>query len=99
MLFPTATFAIFFLLVLPLSWLTMPHPPRWRAFIVLASYVFYSWWDWRFVFLLAFSAVANQLLAKAIEHAATAAARKWLLAATVDAVSEPLSRVSGVVLA
>ena len=31
MLFPTATFAIFFLVVLPLSWLLMPHGERWRA--------------------------------------------------------------------
>ena len=53
MLFPTATFAIFFLVVLPLSWLAMPRPHRWRPFIIAASYVFYGWWDWRFVFLLA----------------------------------------------
>jgi D-alanyl-lipoteichoic acid acyltransferase DltB (MBOAT superfamily) len=51
--------------------------------MLIASVVFYGWWDWRFVFLLAFSAVANQLFAKAIERAATVAARKWLLAATV----------------
>ena len=42
MLFPTATFALFFLVVLPLSWLTMPWPHRWRPFIIAASYVFYS---------------------------------------------------------
>ena len=42
MLFPTATFAIFFLIVLPLSWLAMPRPHRWRPFIIAASYVFYA---------------------------------------------------------
>jgi D-alanyl-lipoteichoic acid acyltransferase DltB (MBOAT superfamily) len=78
-LFPTATFAIFFLLVLPLSWLTMPHPPRWRAFIVLASYVFYSWWDWRFVFLLAGSTLWNQALATAIHRTSVTSRRKALL--------------------
>ena len=62
-LFPTATFAIFFLIVLPLSWLTMPWPHRWRPFIIVASYVFYSWWDWRFVFLLAGCTLWNQVLA------------------------------------
>ncbi len=61
----------------------MPRQGLWKPFILIASVVFYGWWDWRFVFLLAFSAVANQLFAKAIEGAATAAARKWLLAATV----------------
>ena len=79
MLFPTATFAIFFLLVLPLSWLTMPHPRRWRAFIIVASYVFYSWWDWRFVFLLAASTLWNHALATAIHRTTVASRRKALL--------------------
>ena len=70
MLFPTATFTIFFLIVLPLSWLAMTADMRrWRAFIVVASYVFYGWWDWHFVFLLAGCTVWNQLLALAIARA------------------------------
>ena len=79
MLFPTATFAIFFLLVLPLSWLTMPWPHRWRPFIVLASYVFYSWWDWRFVFLLAGCTLWNQVLAVRIWRSKVQSQRKALL--------------------
>jgi len=78
-LFPTATFAIFFLLVLPLSWLTMPWPHRWRPFIVLASYVFYSWWDWRFVFLLAGCTLWNQVLAVRIWRSKVQSQRKALL--------------------
>jgi len=83
MLFPTITFAVFFLLVFVGNWLLMPRPRLWKPFILLASCVFYGWWEWRFVLLLALSAVANQLFAKAIERAATAAAGKWLLAAAV----------------
>jgi len=78
-LFPTATFAIFFLLVLPLSWLTMPWPHRWRPFIVGASYVFYSWWDWHFVFLLAGSTLWNHVLATAIHRSRVPSQRKLLL--------------------
>jgi D-alanyl-lipoteichoic acid acyltransferase DltB (MBOAT superfamily) len=78
-LFPTATFAIFFLLVLPLSWLTMPWPHRWRTFIVVASYVFYSWWDWRFIFLLAGCTLWNQVLAVRIWRSRVEAQRKALL--------------------
>jgi alginate O-acetyltransferase complex protein AlgI len=78
-LFPTATFAIFFLIVLPLSWLTMPWPHRWRPFIVAASYVFYSWWDWRFVFLLAGCTLWNQVLAVRIWRSRVEARRKALL--------------------
>ena len=79
MLFPTATFAIFFLIVLPLSWLTMPWPHRWRPFIIVASYVFYSWWDWRFVFLLAGCTLWNQVLAVRIWRARSQSQKRSLL--------------------
>ncbi len=69
MLFPTFTFAVFFLIVMPLSWLTMPKPHRWRLFIIAASYVFYGWWDPRYVFLLAASTLVNQAAAHAIHRA------------------------------
>ena len=87
MLFPTATFAIFFLLVLPLSWLTMPWPHRWRPFMIAASYVFYSWWDWHFIFLLAGSTLWNHVLAVAIHRARRLSQRKLLLASRSSATS------------
>ncbi len=40
MLFPTVTFAVFFVCVLPLSWLLMPRPDWWRPFMIVASFVF-----------------------------------------------------------
>ena len=52
MLFPTITFAVFFLVVYTVSWLLMPRLRLWKWFIIAASYVFYGWWDWRFVALL-----------------------------------------------
>jgi D-alanyl-lipoteichoic acid acyltransferase DltB (MBOAT superfamily) len=82
-LFPTATFAIFFLVVLPLSWLLMPHGERWRPFIVAASFVFYSAWDWRFVFLLAASTVWNQVFALGVHRQRDRRRRTWLLAGAV----------------
>src|SRR4051794_6064326 len=83
LLFPTATFAIFFLIVLPVSWVLMPHQRVWQVWILLASYVFYGWWDWRFVFLLAGSTIVNHVLAVAIHRAGTIDARKVLLAAAL----------------
>jgi D-alanyl-lipoteichoic acid acyltransferase DltB (MBOAT superfamily) len=82
-LFPTATFALFFLLVLPASWLLMPDPPRWRIFMLAASYVFYGWWDWRFCFLLAASTLVNQVFAVALHRTPDGRSRKLLLAADV----------------
>jgi alginate O-acetyltransferase complex protein AlgI len=83
MLFPTVTFALFFLVVLPLSWMFMPNPTRWRLFIVVASYFFYGWWDWRFIFLLAGSTLFNQMLAHAIFKARDKGRRKLLLIVAV----------------
>ncbi|HST14139.1 MAG TPA: hypothetical protein VLJ44_04700, partial [Gaiellaceae bacterium] len=80
MLFPTVTFAVFFLIVLPVSWSLMRHQSIWRLFILAASFVFYAWWDWRFVFLLAASIVVNHVLAVAIYRAHGVRARKGLLA-------------------
>ena len=83
MLFPTVTFAIFFLIVLPLSWALMPHRRAWQAWILLASYVFYAWWDWRFVLLLGASTVVNHVLAVAIFRTKPIRTRKTLLASAV----------------
>ncbi len=85
MLFPTTTFALFFALVLPLSWLTMPNGRQWRPFIVAASFVFYSWWDWRFVFLLGGSIVLNHVFATRIHRARGANLRKQLLVVALAA--------------
>ncbi len=85
MLFPTFAFAVFFSLTFVVSWLLRPHPFRWRIFILCASYVFYGWWDPRFVLLLVASTVLNQLAAVAIARRDGASARRRLLVAAVGA--------------
>src|SRR5580765_1046824 len=79
MIFPTATFTIFFLIVLPLSWLAMSDLRKWRIFIIAASYVFYGWWDWHFVFLLAGCTIWNHVLAVRIDRSTEEGTRKLLL--------------------
>jgi D-alanyl-lipoteichoic acid acyltransferase DltB (MBOAT superfamily) len=60
MLFPTVDFAIFFALVFLGHWLLNPRPLPWKLFMIGASYVFYAWWDVRFIWLLAgVSAIAQ----------------------------------------
>ena len=85
MLFPTITFAVFFLLVFVGSWLLMPRPGLWKPFMLGVSLLFYGWWEWRFVLLLALSAVVNQGFALLIERLGPGAGRKWALAAAVAA--------------
>jgi D-alanyl-lipoteichoic acid acyltransferase DltB (MBOAT superfamily) len=88
MLFPTIAFAIFFLVVYTASWLLMPRLRLWKWFIIAASYVFYGWWDWRFVLLLVAATFANQALAVRIRRArgrstVARAGRGWLILAIV----------------
>jgi alginate O-acetyltransferase complex protein AlgI len=88
MLFPTITFALFFLVVYALNWLLMPRFRLWKWFIIGAGYVFYGWWDWRFVLLLVIATVVNQLLAVQIFRArgrrsGARAAKGWLTLAVV----------------
>jgi alginate O-acetyltransferase complex protein AlgI len=59
MLFPTLSFGIFFLLVYAGAWL-LKDSNEWRKiFLLVASWIFYGWWDTRFVLLLIASAVLN----------------------------------------
>ena len=78
MLFPTIQFAIFFPIVFVLAWLLRPYPTRWKVLMVIASYVFYGWWDWHYVFLLGGSTIANQIFAKLIAPTREPF-RRWLL--------------------
>jgi alginate O-acetyltransferase complex protein AlgI len=83
MLFPTIEFAIFFPIVLGLSWLLMPHQPLWKPFIILASYVFYAAADPRFCLLLAGITVGNQIAASLIADSDDERRRKRICAVTV----------------
>ncbi len=83
MLFPTVTFAIFFMVVLPVSWLLIPKPARWRIFILAASYYFYGYWNPRFVLLLAFSTLFNQAAGKLIYRTEAEGLRRLILGGAV----------------
>jgi alginate O-acetyltransferase complex protein AlgI len=82
-LFPTIDFAIFFAVVFVANWFLRPSTRWWKVFIIVASYVFYGWWDWRFVFLLAASTVITALGGYFIHRSTTERSRRWLLIATV----------------
>ena len=64
MLFPTVQFAVFFPVVLALSWALMPRPGLWKPFIIVASYTFYAEASWRFCVLLGGVTLSNQLAAR-----------------------------------
>ena len=67
MLFNSIQFAIFLPIVFLLYWFVFDrfiskseHQLRLQnAFVVVASYVFYGWWDWRFLLLIAFTSFCS----------------------------------------
>ena len=63
MLFNSFDFAIFLPIVFILYWFAASKNLRLQNFlIVVASYVFYGWWDWRFLSLILFSTVVDYLV-------------------------------------
>ena len=83
MLFNSYTFWIFFGIV-ALLYRFLDH--RWRnRFLILASYVFYGYWDWRFLGLIAVSTlvdfVAGQRIADA--EAGDRSRKGWLLTSLI----------------
>ena len=83
MLFPTFTFAVFFAIVLPLSWFLRDRFTAWKLMILGASYVFYGYWDWRFLGLLAGMTFGNEVAAVAIHRTHADHARKVMVTASV----------------
>ena len=83
MVFPSVEFALFFPLVLTLSWVLMPHPRLWKPFVLVASYAFYMAASWKFGVLLAIVTLGNQLAAVVLAHVSGPRAPKWIVALAV----------------
>lgn len=61
MLFNSYEFLIFLPIVFLLYWCVF-KPLKWQnLFIVIASYTFYGWWDWRFLLLMALTTFCSFL--------------------------------------
>jgi D-alanyl-lipoteichoic acid acyltransferase DltB (MBOAT superfamily) len=83
MLFPTIEFAVFFPIVLGLSWLLMDRPPLWKPFIIVASYVFYAAANPTFCLLLGGITLGNQAATRLIAGTADERRRAWICGTAV----------------
>lgn len=81
MLFNSIEFALFLPIVFLLYWFVFNKSlSKQNLLILLVSYFFYAWWDWRFLFLLAFSTFLDYFSGLKIEQAKTNARSKfWLI--------------------
>ncbi|MCU1495782.1 MAG: putative poly(beta-D-mannuronate) O-acetylase [Acidimicrobiaceae bacterium] len=82
-LFPTIDFAIFLGVVFIGNWLLRPYRRAWALMILAASYLFYSWPDWRYVFLLAASTLCTYAGALLIHREQSDRARRRWLTVTI----------------
>ena len=63
MLFNSIDFAIFLPIVFVLYWFVFNSRLKIQNFLlVVSSYVFYGWWDWRFLSLIIFSSMVDYLI-------------------------------------
>ena len=87
MLFNSLTYAIFLPIVFLLYWFVFDYAMRgckrqllWQnLLIVVASYIFYGWWNWRFLILIAITTILSFLSGIGIEKAPTQRGKKAIM--------------------
>ena len=80
MLFNSIEFALFLPIVFILYWfITKKNLSLQNSLIVIASYVFYSWWDWRFLSLIIFSTIIDYTIGILLKKEENKLKRKLLL--------------------
>ena len=80
MLFNSLEFAVFLPIVFIIYWfVTNKNLKLQNLLIVAASYLFYGWWDWRFLSLIIFSTLVDFSIGLALEKQESQIKRKILL--------------------
>ncbi|MBO5361954.1 MAG: MBOAT family protein [Paludibacteraceae bacterium] len=91
MLFNSFEFALFLPIVFLLYWFVFDYALSkckhqlllQNLFIVVASYIFYGWWDWRFLILIAITTILSFLSGIGIEKALTQRGKKAVMIANI----------------
>ena len=84
MLFNSLDFAVFIPIVFLLYWfVTQKYLRLQNILIVVSSYVFYGWWDWRFLSLIFFSTLVDFSLGKLLKIEESVFKRKVLLGSSI----------------
>ena len=81
MWFDTPAYAFFLILVVAVYWRLGRRNQT--IFLLGASYVFYGWWDYRFLLLMIGSTTIDFFIARAIERTSKTASRRNLLIASL----------------
>ena len=80
MLFNSIDFAIFLPIVFILYWFVTNKNLKLQNFLIVsASYLFYGWWDWRFLSLILFSTIVDFTIGRQLKKEENQRNRKALL--------------------
>ncbi|MCA0132674.1 MBOAT family O-acyltransferase [Winogradskyella alexanderae] len=80
MLFNSIEFLIFFPIVFILYWFFKSSHKKQNILLLISSYVFYGWWDYRFLSLIIFSSFLDFYVGKKIESSPKKEEKKkWLI--------------------
>ena len=84
MLFNSIQFLIYLPIVFLIYW-ALREKLKWQnLFVVIASYIFYGWWDWRFLILIAITTGSSFLSGILLEKAERNRKRqKWISASNI----------------
>ena len=91
MLFNSIEFAVFLPIVFLLYWFVFDYALRrcqhqlflQNLFIVVASYIFYGWWNWRVLILIAFTTLCSFLSGIGIDRAQSPRTRKAVMTVNI----------------
>jgi alginate O-acetyltransferase complex protein AlgI len=83
MLFNSIDFAIFIPIFFIIYWLVAKKLTVRNIFLLASSYLFYGWWDWRFLFLIAFSSIIDYTIGEKIHAAVNLKIKKRYLATSL----------------
>lgn len=83
MLFNSLEFIIFFPIVFALYWMARRNVSLQNLVLIVASCVFYAWVDWRFLFLIGFTAILTHLIGRVLADGQPAKNKKLFVAINV----------------
>ena len=84
MFFNSIEFFVFLLITFSIYWFALDGKLKAQnLFLLIASYVFYGWWDWRFLSLILISSFTDYAVGLFIFKSESKKARKWLLATSL----------------
>ena len=78
--FNSITFFVFLIIVFSIYWKSIGYKNQLRQWVLLiSSYIFYGWWDWRFLILIVISSATDFIVGKYLYQTTKHHNRKLLL--------------------